>query len=102
MEAPDKFLAQFSTQKCHQTREACSLPGSGQTHPAGGMQGSRPEYLHASGRRECLQLPGLPEQALRPWVRLQDKEFATLRSLRFQSISAQIAHTRWPGATWIS
>src|SRR5271157_2742956 len=81
MEAPDKLLAQFSRQKCHQTREACSPPGSGQIHPAEGMRRSRPEYLRVSGRRQCLRLPGLPEQALRPWVRLRDREFATVKSL---------------------
>src|SRR5208337_5384250 len=80
MEAPDKSLAQFSRQKCHQTREACSRPGSGQIHPAEGMRRSRPEYLRVSGRRQCLRLPGLPEQAQRPWVRLRDREYATMRS----------------------
>src|SRR5271157_121593 len=80
MEPPDKLLAQISTQKSHQTREACSPPGSGQIHPAEGMRRSRPECLHVPRRRRCLRLPGLPEQALRPWVRLRDREFATVGS----------------------
>src|SRR5271157_2927874 len=85
MEPPDKLLAQISTQKSHQTREACSPPGSGQIHPAEGMRRSRPECLHVPRRRRCLRLPGLPEQALRPWVRLRDREFATgkIPSIKF-------------------
>src|SRR5208283_3884919 len=81
MEPADKLLAQFSTQKSHQTREACSPPGSGQIHPAEGMRRSRPECRHVPRRRQCLRLPGLLEQALRPWVRLRDREFATVKSL---------------------
>src|SRR5271165_1105254 len=101
MEAPDKSLAQFSRQKCHQTREACSRPGSGQIHPAEGMRRSRPEYLRVSGRRQCLRLPGLPEQAQRPWVRLRDREYATMRSpvdsIHFSPNRAVVVG---PGAAW--
>src|SRR5271157_747667 len=90
MEARDKLLAQFSRQKCHQTREACSPPGSGQIHPAEVMRRSRPECRHVPRRRQCLRLPGLPEQALRPWVRLRDREFATVRSANFNPFQRRL------------
>src|SRR5271157_5275679 len=90
MEPPDELLAQFSTQKCHQTREACSPPGSGQIHPAGGMRRSQPEYLRVSSHRQCLRLPGLPEPALRPWVRLRGREFATVRSFNFNPFQRRL------------
>src|SRR5271166_757552 len=90
MEAPDRPPAQFSRQKCHQTKEGCSPPESGQIHPAQGVRRSRPACRHVPRRRQCLRLPGLPEQALRPWVRLQDKEFATVRSFNFNPFQPRL------------
>src|SRR5271165_208580 len=101
MEPRDELLVQFSRQKCRQTGEECSPPGSGQTHPIEGMRGSRPGFLHASLRRRRLRLPGLREQARRPWVRLRDREFVTMRSsVDPSNFRANRAFAVGPGAAW--
>src|SRR5271166_2990311 len=101
MEPRVELLAQFSRQKCRQTGEECSPPGSGQSHPVEGMRGTRPECRHASSRRQPPRLPGLREQARRPWVRLRDREFATIRSpVDSSNFRPNRAFAVGPGAAW--